>query len=664
MSRFAREKRGFFDNDTAARYLSERIAQPYEHAAEHRRGSFGWVLGELSLDDVSAFVLALALTSAMDGSIGSVIATCMNDASRTAPSLALAQRLWDSPNDLLALADPFHPLFRSGIVRPSHEGTARNGAVDWDGSLTIPPIVARALLYHDSPLPHGLRRMAFNGVNRDTAGESARVVATRLTAAKAGALRIVPVIGPRWSDHRGVVGAIARIVDADVIEHESAAHAAQEPGYLDALATYCWLRGHHLYLAKSEEPAAGEAAHRIAIPHASIPATLYLAVGDRRDLAGLPERLLTPIVEVPAFTYHDRAAHWRRSLGTRADGLERAIAECSRRYRYEREMIDRICDGLRRIPGQLTDEHMLEGCRAELDLDLGELAARVRPRFSRQELVLPYKQRMQFDEHVKAMRALTEVHYSWGTAQAWGESGISVLFAGPPGTGKTMGAEVLASELGLPMYRVDLSQVVNKYIGETEKNLKRVFDAADAADMILFFDEADSLFGKRTDVSDSKDRYANLEVSYLLERMERFKGLAILATNRKKDLDDAFLRRLRYVIDFPLPDAAERRRIWQQVIPPNVDASALDFAFLGDRFAIAGGNIRSIVFNACLQSADGSTLGAPLEAPEAGSGAVRGRLTMEQVVIALRREYDKMGRAISLEQFGPYVPIVRRLDDE
>jgi SpoVK/Ycf46/Vps4 family AAA+-type ATPase len=233
------------------------------------------------------------------------------------------------------------------------------------------------------------------------------------------------------------------------------------------------------------------------------------------------------------------------------------------------------------------------------------------------------------------------------------ESGISVLFAGPPGTGKTMAAEILAIKLGLPMYRIDLSQVVNKYIGETEKNLKRVFDAADISDMILFFDEADSLFGRRTEVSDAHDRYANLEISYLLERMERFKGLAILATNRKKDLDEAFLRRLRYVIDFPLPGIEQRKRIWRQVIPPNADSSELDFDFLAKQFPLAGGNIRSIVFNACLQSAADSS---------AGASPKRRLLTMKSVLIAIRREHDKMNRSLSAGQLGDYSSLLEGIE--
>jgi SpoVK/Ycf46/Vps4 family AAA+-type ATPase len=241
------------------------------------------------------------------------------------------------------------------------------------------------------------------------------------------------------------------------------------------------------------------------------------------------------------------------------------------------------------------------------------------------------------------MNNLTRVHYEWGTARAWNEGGLAALFAGPPGTGKTMAAEGIASALALPLYRIDLSQVVNKYIGETEKNLRQLFDAADSTDVILFFDEADALFGKRTEVKDAHDRYANLEVSYLLERMERFKGIAILATNRKRHLDEAFLRRLRFVVDFPLPSAAERLRIWQAVIPPGVDASALDLEFMAERFPLAGGHIRAIVFHACLQSA--------------AEGAAR-TLTMPVIIRCVQREYEKLDRASSLDQFGPYASLV------
>jgi SpoVK/Ycf46/Vps4 family AAA+-type ATPase len=282
-------------------------------------------------------------------------------------------------------------------------------------------------------------------------------------------------------------------------------------------------------------------------------------------------------------------------------------------------------------------------CRAEAGEGMSGLAQAVDPRFTLDELVLPRRQARQIDEIVQAMRSLTRVHYEWGTARAWNESGLSVLFSGAPGTGKTMAAEALAHALALPMYRIDLSQVVNKYIGETEKNLARIFDAAEASDSILFFDEADALFGKRTDVKDAHDRFANIEIAYLLERMERFRGLAILATNRRKDLDEAFMRRLRYVIEFPLPGRVERERIWRQAFPAGVDATDLDFAFLAAQFELSGGHIRSAAFNACLQCA--------------GSGGAR--LAMTETLVAIRREMDKLNRLAAPEQFGRYAHLVK-----
>src|SRR5690606_26305303 len=259
--------------------------------------------------------------------------------------------------------------------------------------------------------------------------------------------------------------------------------------------------------------------------------------------------------------------------------------------------------------------------------DLGALAQPVTPRFTLDELMLPAAQAAQLAELVTAMANLTRVHYEWGTARPWNEGGLAALFAGPPGTGKTMAAEAIARELALPLYRLDLSQVVNRYIGQTEKNLRRLFDAADVADIVLFFDEADALFGKRTEVKDAHDRYANLEISYLLERMERFKGLAILATNRRRDLDEAFARRLRFVIEFPLPGVAERLRIWRSVVPQGVDTEGVDFEFLAQRFPLAGGHIRAIVFHACLQSA---SEGSPQQ------------LGMPALVRAVQREYEKL----------------------
>ncbi|MDH4553617.1 ATP-binding protein, partial [Pseudomonas sp. BN417] len=399
-----------------------------------------------------------------------------------------------------------------------------------------------------------------------------------------------------------------------------------------------WLRGCALYLPASllKDPTVHDGGLD-APPLPGLPLLLFIGVSERSSLRGLGESL--PALEVPPPDHAQRLACWRQHLPEHE--LAPLLPELARRFRYERTAIARVAAELAALGRPPSAAELFAAARA--DLDLGTLAQPVTPRFGRAELMLPPAQAAQIDELLAAMRNLTRVHYDWGTARAWNEGGLSALFAGPPGTGKTMAAEAMAAELGLPLYRIDLSQVVNKYIGETEKNLRRLFDAADSADLILFFDEADALFGKRTEVKDAHDRYANLEISYLLERMERFKGLAILATNRRKDLDEAFLRRLRFVVEFPLPNAEERLRIWRSVIPADVDASALDFDFLAQRFALAGGHIRGVVFNACLQSA--------------AEGAPR-RLDMPAIVRALQREYDKLDRANSLDQFGPYAELV------
>ena len=220
------------------------------------------------------------------------------------------------------------------------------------------------------------------------------------------------------------------------------------------------------------------------------------------------------------------------------------------------------------------------------------------------ELVLPAPQLATLREIFAHVRNRAKVYGAWGFSQKGARGlGISALFAGASGTGKTLAAEVLANELRLDLYRIDLSQVVSKYIGETEKNLRRVFDAAEHGSAVLLFDEADALFGKRSEVKDSHDRYANIEVSYLLQRMEAYRGLAILTTNMKESLDPAFLRRIRFVVQFPFPDAAERIEIWRRMFPAQTPVEGLDMSRLA-KLHVAGGNIRNIALSAAFLAAD------------------------------------------------------------
>src|SRR5690606_37959297 len=237
-----------------------------------------------------------------------------------------------------------------------------------------------------------------------------------------------------------------------------------------------------------------------------------------------------------------------------------------------------------------------------------DLAQRVTPSAGGgARLVLPDVQLRMLDALVAQVKHKATVQHRWGLARAGSRgAGTSAVFSGPSGTGKTLAAEVLARRLELDLYRIDLSAVVSKYIGETEKNLKRVFDAAEAGGAVLLFDEADALFGKRTEVRDSHDRHANIEVSYLLQRMEAYGGLAILTTNFRKAIDDAFLRRIQFVVEFPFPDEQLRARIWEGIFPPEMPTEDLDLRRLA-QLSVPGGNIHSIARNAAYLAADAGT---------------------------------------------------------
>jgi AAA+ superfamily predicted ATPase len=276
-----------------------------------------------------------------------------------------------------------------------------------------------------------------------------------------------------------------------------------------------------------------------------------------------------------------------------------------------------------------------DACRMLARPRLDDLAQRIVPAATWSDLVLPESQTRGLREISVHVRQRAKVHGDWGFA-AKGERGlgISALFAGSSGTGKTMAAEVLANDLRLDLYRIDLSQVVSKYIGETEKNLRRVFDAAEDGGAVLLFDEADALFGKRSEVKDSHDRYANIEVSYLLQRMEAYRGLAILTTNLKAAVDTAFLRRLRFVIEFPFPDATHRAEIWRRIFPAETPVKDLDLSRLA-RLSIPGGNIRNIALHAAFLAADAG-----------------GAVTMAHLARAARSEYTKLEKPLTEAEIG------------
>ena len=331
---------------------------------------------------------------------------------------------------------------------------------------------------------------------------------------------------------------------------------------------------------------------------------------------------------------------WRRALARYEIDLgEGDLAVLAQRFRLGPGQIEEAAAAApatawMRGVSRPTVRDVSEAARQRSGAILSELAHRIRPHATWDDLVLPDEAVEQLRELCGRARYRDVVHTEWGFARgATRGLGTCALFAGGSGTGKTTAAEVVAGELGIDIFAVDLARVVSKYIGETEKNLATIFDEARDCNAVLFFDEADALFGKRSEVRDSHDRYANIEVSYLLQRIEEFDGIAILATNRRQQLDEALLRRLSFVISFPFPDEKSRKRIWNVVWPNVPRTEDVDLAELARRFALSGGNIRNIALAASfLAAADGRAV------------------TMEHLLRATRREYQKLGKALETSE--------------
>jgi hypothetical protein len=365
-------------------------------------------------------------------------------------------------------------------------------------------------------------------------------------------------------------------------------------------------------------------------------ATLGVPVVLSAGTHGPFEMITSEIVAVPPLAPDDQLHLWRSTLGDNAIGDEAGLGQLTTQFSLSAHAIRTASAAVRRqvaaAPDAAPDISRLawQAGLAQARAGLDDLGRRVEPRAGRDDLVLPAQQRAVLDEIVAHVRQRALVHEEWGFSAVLRRGlGVTALFAGGTGTGKTLAAEVVAGALGLDLFVVDLSQMVSKYIGETEKNLRRVFDAAERGGAVLLFDEADALFGKRSEVKDSHDRYANIEVSYLLMRMEAYRGLAVLTTNMRKALDSAFLRRLRFVVEFPFPGPAERAEIWRRVIPPRAPADRLDFARLG-QLTVTGGNIRNIALSAAFLAADE---GAPI--------------AMRHMKAAAHTEYLKLDRSLT-----------------
>jgi hypothetical protein len=481
---------------------------------------------------------------------------------------------------------------------------------------------------------------AAQGLVSSHAALAREIAATWARAASLGELPVVQLCGSQLECKRAVAAAACEMLGLKVYLVPLAALPV-DPGQLDR-----WLRlwGRETALAESAllidcHGADGPDPARESILARLVEASfgpLLLSSRERKGPWGRP--VLTYDVDKP--TRVEQRALWHAVLDEDTVQLDRALERVVSQFNLNPAMIAAVAQGaLGRLDA--SQDERLSGtgemgtalwdlCRAQVRPQLDDLAQRIDPLSGWEDLILPPEQMELLREICMHVRQRRQVYEDWDF-QSKGQRGlgISALFAGLSGTGKTMAAEVLARELRLDLYRIDLSAVVSKYIGETEKNLRRVFDAAEAGGAILLFDEADALFGKRGEVKDSHDRYANIEVSYLLGRMEAYRGLAILTTNMKDALDAAFLRRIRFVVQFPFPDQAEREAIWLGIYPQATPTEELDTARLA-QLNLAGGDIRNIAFKAAFLAADA---GEPVR--------------MAHLLRAARHEYKKLERPLT-----------------
>ncbi|MGH9429917.1 MAG: ATP-binding protein [Terriglobia bacterium] len=590
---------------------------------------------QLGLSRFDQELLLLCAAMELDTGTASLCARAQGDPSRPYPTFALALALFDEP--AWGALSPEHPLRYWRLI----EITQPAGL-----PLTTSPLRAdERIVNYLKGLNYLDDRLGSLVAPLDMAGGEAGLPPSQQTsvAAIAGHLKpgrnlaAVQLLGADPASKQLVATQAAAalglrvyrlpatLIPAQAVELETLARLWQRESLLLPIALYVDALG-----SETDAPSAGQASPLSRLLGRLSGSVVFL---DTRDLwPGLAQGSLAVDVSKP--TAAEQRAAWTAALGETAGEAPAKLAGqfnlgLSEIQQIAHKALSEPATEERPIPDRLWDA-CLAGTRPRLDM----LAQRLEPKATWDDIVLPTAESNLLRQIAAQVGQRSTVYQSWGFGDKMSRGlGISALFTGDAGTGKTMAAEVIANELRLNLYRIDLSAVVSKYIGETEKNLRRLFDAAEDGGAILFFDEADALFGKRSEVKDSHDRYANIEINYLLQRMEAYRGLAILATNMKSALDPAFMRRLRFVVGFPFPRVTERKVIWQKVFPPRVPAAGLDFDRLA-RLNLTGGNIQSIALNAAFTAAQAGT-----------------PVTQPLVLDAARTELRKLGRVVNELEF-------------
>ena len=568
-----------------------------------------------SLFNLSAFerdILLLCAGVEIDGEFAQLCAAAQRDLQRSHPTFNLALAILPDPY-WLALS-PVAPLRYWRLIEIESGSTLISSALRID----------KRILHYLLGLSYLDRRLSslFQPLSASTPLlPSHEAIVREIVQAWSSSVKsngeelpVMQLCGQEIASKHSIAAATGNLIDHQVFQLQAMALPTSASELEEIL--HLWKRevvlDDDILLLDCQSVDAADTVHERIIAHVieSNKGPLIISSLERHAWSQCP--LLSFDIHKP--TFEEQSTIWRSELGEEAGGLNGQLNRLVSHFSLNESSIHAIWAGAQ---GHLaTDDEnspptaekigevIWETCREQARPKLGDLAQRIEVAATWEDLVVPALQHSILQEIAMHVRQRRQVYENWGFAgKATRGLGISALFVGISGVGKTMAAEVLAGELQLDLYRIDLSAVVSKYIGETEKNLRRIFDAAEEGGAILLFDEADALFGKRSEVKDSHDRYANIEVSYLLQRMEAYQGLAILTTNMKDVLDTAFLRRIRFIVQFPFPDVTQRTEIWRRIFPDAAPTEGLDAEKLA-QLNITGGNIRNIALKAAFIAAD------------------------------------------------------------
>ena len=575
-------------------------------------------------------ILLLCAGVELDAQFAQTVARAQRDSHLAFPSFSLALAVLPEPH--WSALTPVAPLRRWRLIEVTAGETLPGSRIRIDERVLH---YLAGVSYLDDRLAGLLHAIAAPEDLPDSQAAQAEMMVSGLSAPAEAPLPVIQICGDD-SQSKRAVAALACAKLGLVLYGIRADAVPRHPAELDAFVRL-WQReavlGNAGLLIETDDAEGNDAAVITVLEE--LRGALFVSSGGRRH----PLSRATVTLDIAKPTRAEQRALWKTVLGGTGSHLNGSVDRIAAQFNFNTASIRAAGATLLQSDNGDHDSSaaLWESCRAQARARLDDLAERIVPAAGWDDLVLPQAQKEVLREIAVHVRQRGKVYENWGfSAQGTRGLGISALFSGPSGTGKTMAGEVLADELKLDLYRIDLSQVVNKYIGETEKNLRRVFDAAEQGGAILLFDEADALFGKRSEVKDSHDRYANIEVSYLLQKMEAYRGLAILTTNMKSALDTAFLRRIRFTVQFPFPDATQREQIWRRVFPAATPTEALDFARLA-RLQIAGGNIRNVAMNAAF-------LAAEADQP----------VRMVHLLQAAKSEYGKLERPLTEAEIGDW----------